>query len=102
MNQVQKVLSQATVTLGKSAIDSDQKVAGKWKKFADSAISDGITSAMLAKPAKGEQNPNELLHNQINDMIVSTFSEHVQKIIVKEKPVYPPRSDDSAPVGIEC
>ena len=84
MNQVQKVLSQATVNLGKSAVDSDQKVSGKWKKFADSAISDGITSAMFTKPAKGEANPNELLHNQVNDMIVSTFTEHVQKIIAKE------------------
>jgi hypothetical protein len=66
------------------ALDGELKQVGKWKKASDLLMADGISSDMLIKPSKGEVNSNELLHGQIEDTIVSTFSEHVQKIIVKE------------------
>jgi hypothetical protein len=78
------VLSQTTVKNLTDAVDIDLKTAGKWRKACDAMISDGVSANMLDKPAKGETNKFEALHNQVNALIVSTFSAHVQTILQKE------------------
>jgi hypothetical protein len=85
MNQVANVvMSQNTAQVLGDVIKGTITLVGKWRKAADLLIADGINSGMLIKPAKGEKNPNELLHNQINSVITGTFSEHVQKILAKD------------------
>ena len=86
MNQV-TVMNSATASALANAISAEVVLKGKWKKASDLLISSGITTAMLVKPAKGEVNPNEKLHDQINATIVSTFNKHVQSCLAKEMKV---------------
>lgn len=63
------------------AVKAESGARNKLKKCSDSLMSDGVTSSMLAKPSKGEANKFEALHNQINDIIIGTFSKTVQDIM---------------------
>lgn len=87
INSTPLVLSSATVKLLDAALSGEFSGRGKWKKAADAIIADGVHSSMLIKPARGEANPYEALHFQINGLIVSHFSDHVQKLIPKEPKV---------------
>jgi hypothetical protein len=85
MKQVNTVVMSAeTSKKVADAVSGEIVLKGKWKKASDLLMADGITVEMLDKPAKGEANPHENLHNQINRTIVSTFSTHVQSCLAKE------------------
>ena len=81
------VLSDKSVNALNAALNTELSGRGKWKKAADAIIADGVDSAMLVKPARGEENPYARLHGQIEGLIVSHFSDHVQKILPKEPKV---------------
>jgi hypothetical protein len=78
------VLSETGVNVLADTIKADQGVTKKWKKCSDVLMSEGVTSLMLVKPKKGTTNKFEVLHNQINATIVSTFNQTVKDILVKD------------------
>lgn len=62
----------------------DLAIRNKWKFIGESYQAENITSAMLMKPARGEFNPYEKLHGQINSAIDASFSKEVQTLLKKE------------------
>jgi hypothetical protein len=78
------VLSQdSSKTLG-DALHADNLAKNKWRKACDALVADGITSAMLAKPKKGETTPHEALISQVEDIVLASFTKVEQDIYAKE------------------
>lgn len=78
------VLPETTCAYITTACRDDIKVLHKWRKTADALMADGINSDMLVKTPKGETNPNQALHDQIERAIKASFDEDVQLLLVKE------------------
>jgi hypothetical protein len=77
------------------AVNKDVAVANKWRKCAELFVSQGVTSDLLVKVGRGEDNPNELLHHQINTAIIAGFSDHVKAIISKETKTLTPEQQET-------
>ena len=79
-----RVLSDSSSkTLG-DALHADNLAKNKWRKACDALTSDGVTSAMLAKPKKGETTPHEALIGQVESIVLSSFTKLEQEIFAKE------------------
>ena len=77
------------------AVNKDVAVSSKWRKCAELFVSQGVTSAMLVKVGRGEDNPNEMLHHQINTAIIAAFSDHVKAVISKETKTLTPEQQET-------
>lgn len=78
------VLSSKTCQLIKTTCSGDIAIRNKWRFLGEGLVSEGVTSLMLNKPSKGEYNPNEKLHGQINSAIESSFDDATQKLLKAE------------------
>lgn len=78
------VLSQKTFELTTLTVRGDYAQDAKWKKLADTYHADGITTAMLELPKKGETSKYADLHNQIKSAIVLSFDKDTQALLEKE------------------
>lgn len=79
-----RVLSDASSKDLGEALKADNVAKNKWKKACDALTSDGVTSAMLAKPKKGETTPHEALIGQVESIVLASFSKLEQEIFAKE------------------
>lgn len=77
------------------AVNKDVAVANKWRKCAELFVSQGVTSDLLVKVGRGEENPNELLHHQINTAIIAGFTDHVKAVISKETKTLTPEQQET-------
>ena len=75
------VLPETALKVLVDAVKSESNARNKLKKCSDTLLANGVSSYMLAKPKQGETNKYETLHNQINDSIVATFTDNVQKVL---------------------
>lgn len=73
----------------------DRAIRNKWQFLGEAYHSEGITSTMLAKVGRGEFNPNEKLHLQIDTAITVSFDKEVQKILKAE-----PKTLDQVQKGV--
>ena len=78
------VLSLKTFELTTLTVKGDYAQDAKWKKLADAYHSDGITTAMLELPKKGETAKYADLHTQIKSAIVLSFEKDTQALLAKE------------------
>lgn len=78
------ILSAELFKTTQDVCSGDRVIRNKWQFLGEGYHSEGITSAMLRKPSKGEFNPFEKLHVQIESAIVSSFDKDVQKILKAE------------------
>jgi hypothetical protein len=78
------VLSPKTFELTTHTVAGDYKQDAKWKKLADAYHADGITTAMLELPKKGETSKYADLHLQIKSAIMLSFEKDTQALIAKE------------------
>ena len=77
------------------AVNKDVAVSSKWRKCAELFVSQGVSSDLLVKVGRGEENPNELLHHQINTAIIAAFSDHVKAVISKETKTLTPEQQET-------
>ena len=78
------VLSLKTFELTTLTVKGDYQQDAKWKKLADAYHADGITTAMLELPKKGETSKFADLHTQIKSAIVLSFEKDTQALLAKE------------------
>jgi hypothetical protein len=78
------ILSPKTFELTTLTVAGDYKQDAKWKKLADAYHADGVTTAMLELPAKGETSKYADLHAQIKSAIVLSFEKDTQTLLQKE------------------
>jgi hypothetical protein len=78
------VLSTKTFELTTLTVKGDYVQEAKWKKLADCYHADGITTAMLELPPKGETSKYADLHAQIKSAIVLSFEKDTQTLLQKE------------------
>jgi hypothetical protein len=78
------VLSPKTFELTTLTVAGDYKQDAKWKKLADAYHADGVTTAMLELPEKGETSKYADLHLQIKSAIMLSFEKDTQALIAKE------------------
>jgi hypothetical protein len=86
-NQSLRVLSESSAKSLGDALNADLTARNKWRKACDALVSDGVTSAMLAKPKKGETTPHEMLIAQVEDVVMSSFTKLEREIYAKEPKV---------------
>ena len=82
-----RVLSENTAKFTVDALNADNVARNKWRKSCDALVSDGVTSDMLKKPAKGETTPHETLIAQVEDIVLSSFTKLEREIYAKEPKV---------------
>lgn len=82
-----RVLSESTAKFTVDALNADNVARNKWRKACDALASDSVTSAMLAKPKKGETTPHETLIAQVEDIVLSSFTKLEREIYAKEPKV---------------
>lgn len=78
------VLSPKTFELTTLTVKGDYQQDAKWKKLADCYHADGITTAMLELPKKGETAKYADLHAQVKSAIVLSFEKDTQALLQKE------------------
>ena len=78
------VLSQKTFELTTLTVRGDYAQDAKWKRLSDTYHADGITTAMLELPKKGETSKYADLHSQIKSAIVLSFHKDTQALLEKE------------------
>ena len=78
------VLSLKTFELTTQTVKGDYQQDAKWKKLADAYHADGITTAMLELPKKGETSKFADLQVQIKSAIVLSFDKDTQALLQKE------------------
>ena len=78
------VLSPKTFELTTLTVKGDYAQDAKWKKLADAYHADGITTAMLELPKKGETSKFADLQTQIKSAIVLSFDKDTQALLQKE------------------
>ena len=78
------VLSPKTFELTTLTVKGDYQQDAKWKKLADAYHADGITTAMLELPKKGDTAKYADLHVQIKSAIVLSFDKDTQALLEKE------------------
>lgn len=78
------VLSHKTFELTTQTVKGDYQQDAKWKKLADAYHADGVITAMLELPKKGETAKYANLHTQIKSAIVLSFEKDTQALLAKE------------------
>ena len=65
------------------ALKTESAVRNKFKKVSDGLIASGITSAMLARPKRGEESKYQALIDRVDHYVLASFTATEQKIFAQ-------------------